>query len=74
LRRIAQDLGLVITGSSDYHGTRKQGHDLGCNTTRADQYERLRAHWQAGASQRLAGGPVEGVVERPGQLDVSSVR
>ena len=45
LRRIAEDLGLVVTGSSDYHGTRKQDHDLGCNTTAPDQYERLAALW-----------------------------
>lgn len=33
LRSIAANLGLAVTGSSDYHGTRKTGHDLGCNTT-----------------------------------------
>lgn len=33
LRRIAANLGLAATGSSDYHGTRKIDHDLGCNLT-----------------------------------------
>jgi len=45
LRRIAAGLGLVVTGSSDYHGTRKQNHDLGCNTTGPDQFERLKSLW-----------------------------
>ncbi len=34
LRRIADRLGLLATGSSDYHGTGKTGHPLGLNTTR----------------------------------------
>lgn len=41
LRSLAGDLGLVVTGSSDYHGTNKTDHDLGCNTTAPDQYEAL---------------------------------
>lgn len=41
LRSLARDLGLVVTGSSDYHGTRKVDHDLGCNTTDPDQLEAL---------------------------------
>lgn len=43
LRGIADDLGLVITGASDYHGTGKTGHDLGVNTTAPPQWERLRS-------------------------------
>ncbi|WP_106538385.1 PHP domain-containing protein [Haloactinopolyspora alba] len=43
LRRIAEDLGLLVTGASDYHGTGKTGHDLGVNTTAPEQWERLRA-------------------------------
>ncbi|MCW2785774.1 MAG: phosphatase [Marmoricola sp.] len=43
LRQIATELDLVITGSSDHHGTAKLDHDLGCNTTAQDQYERLMA-------------------------------
>lgn len=45
LRRIAVDLGLVVTGSSDYHGARKLGHDLGCNVTAPAEYDRLRVAW-----------------------------
>ena len=41
LRAIARNLGLVVTGSSDYHGTGKTDHDLGCNTTAPEEYERL---------------------------------
>lgn len=41
LRVIAGDLDLVVTGSSDYHGTGKVGYDLGVNTTAPDQAARL---------------------------------
>lgn len=41
LRGIADDLGLVVTGSSDYHGTGKTDHGLGCNLTEPAHYERL---------------------------------
>lgn len=43
LRAIARNLGLVVTGSSDYHGDGKRDHDLGCNTTAPEEYERLLA-------------------------------
>jgi 3',5'-nucleoside bisphosphate phosphatase len=43
LRAIARELGLVVTGSSDYHGTGKTMHDLGVNTTAPEEYERLLA-------------------------------
>ena len=33
LRALAGELGLLVTGSSDYHGTGKLDHELGCNTT-----------------------------------------
>jgi predicted metal-dependent phosphoesterase TrpH len=33
LRRIADELGLLATGASDYHGTGKIGHPLGLNLT-----------------------------------------
>jgi 3',5'-nucleoside bisphosphate phosphatase len=36
-------LGLVRTGSSDYHGTGKVDHDLGCNVTRPSAYRELVA-------------------------------
>lgn len=41
LRGIARDLDLLVTGSSDYHGTGKIDHDLGVHQTTPDQYERL---------------------------------
>ncbi len=41
LRRLARELDLVVTGSSDFHGAGKTGHDLGCNLTEPDQLERL---------------------------------
>ena len=55
LRRIAADLGLVVTGSSDWHGTGKVDHELGCNTTHPDEYARLleRAAEAASASGRV---------------------
>lgn len=41
LRAIARNLGLVATGSSDFHGDGKVDHDLGCNTTDPEEYARL---------------------------------
>ena len=41
LRGIAAELDLVVTGSSDFHGTGKVGHALGCNLTDPQQLERL---------------------------------
>jgi predicted metal-dependent phosphoesterase TrpH len=41
LRAVAATHDLAITGSSDYHGTGKTGHDLGVNTTDPAQWERL---------------------------------
>ncbi|MFW6775347.1 PHP domain-containing protein [Nocardioides sp. CPCC 205120] len=43
LRGIARALDLVVTGSSDYHGTGKVDHDLGCNLTAPDELARLLA-------------------------------
>lgn len=34
-------LGLIRTGSSDYHGLGKVGHELGCNVTRVQAYNEL---------------------------------
>ncbi len=42
LRRVAHDLDLVVTGSSDDHGE-ITGHRLGCETTDPAAYERLVA-------------------------------
>jgi 3',5'-nucleoside bisphosphate phosphatase len=41
LRAIAAGLDLVVTGGSDYHGSGKTGHDLGCCTTDPAAFDRL---------------------------------
>ena len=41
LRALARNLGLVATGSSDYHGLGKEDHPLGCNLTSVRDYETL---------------------------------
>jgi hypothetical protein len=41
LNQLADRLGLVTTGSSDYHGTGKVDHELGCHTTPPEQLQRL---------------------------------
>jgi len=41
LRELARRLELVVTGSSDHHGTGKPGHELGSLTTAPEQLERL---------------------------------
>ncbi len=43
LRGLAADLGLLVTGSSDYHGAGKADHELGVHTTAPEAYERLMA-------------------------------
>lgn len=43
LRALAGELGLLVTGSSDYHGTGKVNHDLGCNTTAPEVLDAIRA-------------------------------
>jgi len=43
LRALAGELGLLTTGSSDYHGTGKLDHELGCNTTDPDMLTALLA-------------------------------
>jgi predicted metal-dependent phosphoesterase TrpH len=52
LRAIAQDLGIIYTGSSDHHGAGKIDHDLGVNGTEPEQFQRLLdvAKTNAGAS------------------------
>ena len=60
LRSIAQDLGLVVTGSSDHHGAGKVDHELGCNTTAPEEYFRLLA--AADDAARASGRPVPVVV------------
>ena len=43
LREVASDCGLLVTGSSDFHGTNKTVR-LGENATAPDQYEALVSH------------------------------
>ncbi len=52
LAAIGRDLDLVVTGSSDYHGTGKVDHDLGCNTTHPTQLDRLLAAAEEARSTR----------------------
>jgi len=42
LHRLADDLGLVATGSSDYHGTGKTRNPLGICSTPREVYEKIR--------------------------------
>jgi hypothetical protein len=42
LRGVARDLGLLVTGSSDFHGTRKSVA-LGANTTSEASYDEIVA-------------------------------
>ena len=60
LRAIARNLDLVVTGSSDHHGTGKVNHDLGCNTTAPEEYERLLEI--AARAATASGRPVPGVL------------
>lgn len=60
LRAIARDLGLVATGSSDYHGDGKNDHELGCNTTAPEEYARLLE--LAGEASRRSGRVTPAVV------------
>jgi 3',5'-nucleoside bisphosphate phosphatase len=61
LRSLARDLDLVVTGSSDHHGTGKVDHELGCNTTAPEELERLLdlAARAAAASGRSTPGVVD---------------
>ena len=49
LRALVDRLGVLGTGSSDYHGTGKTDHDLGVNTTRPEVYDELRKRLGASA-------------------------
>lgn len=60
LRAIAEDLDLVITGSSDHHGAGKIDHDLGSETTAPEQYQRLLE--RAGEAARGSGRDVPAVL------------
>ncbi len=41
LRTFAAEVGLLATGGSDYHGTGKLNHPLGCHTTAPEVYKAL---------------------------------
>ncbi len=58
LRSIARKLGLVVTGSSDYHGEGKLDHELGCNTTEDVEYARLIALAREAADRSGRQAPV----------------
>jgi predicted metal-dependent phosphoesterase TrpH len=60
LRKLGEQLDLVMTGSSDYHGTGKVDHDLGCNTTADEEYARLLA--RAAENAATSGRPVPEMV------------
>ncbi|MFD0785898.1 phosphatase, partial [Micromonospora azadirachtae] len=53
VRALAAELGLLVTGSSDFHGTHKTVR-LGAFTTAPDAYERLVA--EAGGVTGVASG------------------
>ena len=42
LRLLADRLGVLGTGSSDFHGTGKTDHELGCNLTSEEVFDRIR--------------------------------
>jgi 3',5'-nucleoside bisphosphate phosphatase len=50
LRTLADSLGLLPTGSSDYHGTGKLDHDLGCNTTDPEVFKEMQRRLAPGNS------------------------
>ncbi len=62
LTEMAQELGLVMTGSSDFHGAGKVDHELGCNLTAQHEYERLL---DAAALHAAAAGREVTSVARP---------
>jgi predicted metal-dependent phosphoesterase TrpH len=47
LRVLARELDLLATGSSDYHGTGKVDHDLGCNLTAPEVFAEISARMAA---------------------------
>jgi len=47
----------VVTGSSDHHGVGKHEHELGCNTTAPEEYERLLALADAASARSARSTP-----------------
>jgi 3',5'-nucleoside bisphosphate phosphatase len=62
LRSLARELDLVVTGSSDFHGAGKTGHDLGCNLTEPGELARLLE--RADVAARAVGRPTPAVGAR----------
>jgi 3',5'-nucleoside bisphosphate phosphatase len=56
LLAVAGELGLMVTGSSDYHGLGKTDHDLGCEVTAPAQFELLLERAKANAAAAVAAG------------------
>ena len=57
LRRIAESLGIIYTGSSDHHGAGKIDHELGVNSTEPEQFEKLLDVAKANAAASSATVP-----------------
>ena len=53
LHTLADSLGLLPTGSSDYHGTGKLDHDLGCNTTDPEVFDEIQRRLADAASAAI---------------------
>ncbi len=60
LRGLGREVGLVMTGSSDFHGAGKVDHELGCNTTDPEQYAALLE--RVGVAAEASGRRTPGVV------------
>jgi predicted metal-dependent phosphoesterase TrpH len=57
LRALATGLGLLATGSSDYHGKGKEDHDLGCNTTAEEVLAEIAARVSSRGGLLTGQGP-----------------
>jgi 3',5'-nucleoside bisphosphate phosphatase len=58
LRLLADSLGLLATGSSDYHGVGKLDHDLGCNTTDPQVFGEIQRRLARGDSSTALSSPL----------------
>jgi predicted metal-dependent phosphoesterase TrpH len=59
LRMLADSLGVLATGSSDYHGTGKLDHELGCNTTDPQVFDEIQRRLAHKSSTTQASPPIE---------------
>jgi 3',5'-nucleoside bisphosphate phosphatase len=57
LRTLADHLGVLATGSSDYHGTGKLDHDLGCNTTDPEVFYEMQRRLTSSALRSAEPSP-----------------